>query len=60
MLRCIAVIRYLLARQNKILEREEICSLTNAENWGVEETARCGGATYEEALNPRRGFRYLL
>ncbi len=60
MLMWIAVIRYLLARQNKIFEREEIRSLTNAENWGVEEAARSEGATYEEELKLRRGFRYLL
>ncbi|RDX53992.1 MFS general substrate transporter [Lentinus brumalis] len=54
------VIRYLLARQNKIFEREEIRSLMNAENWGIEEAARSDGTTYEEELKPRMGFRYLL
>ncbi|RPD58874.1 MFS general substrate transporter [Lentinus tigrinus ALCF2SS1-7] len=54
------VIRCILARQNKRLEREEVDSLTSSEKERIENAARLEGLTYEDALQRRRGFRYLL
>lgn len=56
----LAVIRIILARQNKELEREEMRMITVDEKERIEEVAHLEGTTFEEALRRRRGFRYLL
>ncbi|KAL6310523.1 MFS general substrate transporter [Sparassis latifolia] len=53
------VIRYMLIQQNKQLEREEHQEIKGAERGRIEEAARLEGLTFEEALERRRGFRYL-
>lgn len=55
-----AVIRCILVRQNKQLDREELDNLKGARRERIEEAARLEGITFEEALQRRRGFRYLL
>ncbi|KAI0767021.1 MFS general substrate transporter [Fomes fomentarius] len=54
------VMRYILAQQNKKLEREELNNLKGAQRERIEEAARLEGITFEEALQRKRGFRYLL
>ncbi|KAH8087859.1 MFS general substrate transporter [Cristinia sonorae] len=53
------VIRCMLVRQNKHLEEEELSSLTGDRRERIEEAARLEGLTFDEALERRRGFRYL-
>ncbi|RPD58876.1 MFS general substrate transporter [Lentinus tigrinus ALCF2SS1-7] len=54
------VIRYILAYQNKKLEREELRQLTPEEEERIRDAAQLEGITYDEAVSRRRGFRYLL
>ncbi|KAI0753050.1 MFS general substrate transporter [Daedaleopsis nitida] len=54
------VIRTILVRQNRQLEREEIAYMTGAGRERIEEAARLEGITFEEALQRKQGFRYLL
>lgn len=54
------VMRYILVNQNKQLEREELKVLKGAQRERIEEAARLEGITFEEALQRKRGFRYLL
>ena len=52
--------RCILVNQNKQLEREELNMLKGAQRERIEEAARLEGITFEEALQRKRGFRYLL
>lgn len=52
--------RYILVQENKKLEREELNNLNGAQRERIEEAARLEGITFEEALQRKRGFRYLL
>jgi len=54
------VLRYMLAQENKWLDREELAHLTGAGRERIEEAARLEGLTFEEALERKKGFRYLL
>ena len=53
------VIRCILVKQNENLEKEELANLTGARRERIEEAARLEGLTFQEALERRRGFRYL-
>ncbi|CAL1711297.1 unnamed protein product [Somion occarium] len=53
------VIRYMLIRENKELESNELANLTGARRERIEEAARLEGLTFEEALERKKGFRYL-
>ena len=53
------VIRFILIQQNKNLEREELENMTEARRERIEEAARLEGITFMEALEKKRGFRYL-
>ncbi|KAI0734072.1 MFS general substrate transporter [Fomitopsis betulina] len=53
------VIRCMLIQQNKLLKRDESEDLKGAERERIEEAARLEGLTFEQALERRRGFRYL-
>ncbi len=56
----VPVLRSILVRQNKRLEREELDHLKGARRERIEEAARLEGITFDEALRRRRGFRYLV
>ncbi|KAH9917542.1 MFS general substrate transporter [Fomitopsis serialis] len=53
------VIRCLLIRENQQLERNELEDLKGAKRERIEEAARLEGLTFEQALERKRGFRYL-
>ena len=53
------VIRYILIKQNKDLDRRELVDLDAARKKRIEEAARLEGITFQEALEKRKGFRYL-
>ncbi|KAI0753056.1 MFS general substrate transporter [Daedaleopsis nitida] len=53
------LMRWVLINQNKRLEREELNELKGAQRERIEEAARLEGITFEEALERKRGFRYL-
>ncbi|KAI0767023.1 major facilitator superfamily domain-containing protein [Fomes fomentarius] len=54
------VIRGILVHENKIFEREEFENLGEGGHKRIEEAARLEGISYAEALQRKRGFRYLL
>ncbi|KAH9941929.1 MFS general substrate transporter [Amylocystis lapponica] len=54
------VLRSMLAADNRRLARDELVYLTGAGRERIEEAARLEGLTFEEALERKRGFRYLL
>ena len=54
------VIRCILVGQNKRLDREEQDMQKGAQRERIEEAARLEGITFEEALQRKRGFRYLI
>lgn len=53
------VIRQILVHENKKLAAEERSNLSDANKDRVKEAARLEGISFEEALEKRRGFRYL-
>lgn len=53
------VIRCILVHENKQLERDETEDPKGARRERIEEAARLEGLTFEEALERKRGFRYL-
>ncbi|PCH36647.1 MFS general substrate transporter [Wolfiporia cocos MD-104 SS10] len=53
------VVRSMLIKQNKQLERDELEDLKGAKRERIEEAARLEGLTFEEALERKKGFRYL-
>ena len=54
------VIRCILVRQNEQLDREELELDSGARRERIAEAARLEGITFEEALQRKRGFRYLI
>ncbi|EJF57577.1 MFS general substrate transporter [Dichomitus squalens LYAD-421 SS1] len=54
------VIRQILVSQNKRLDCEELDMQKGARRERIEEAARLEGITYEEALQRKKTFRYLL
>ena len=53
------VIRQMLIRKNEILDRDERAAMDSVNRERVEEAARLEGLTLEQALERRKGFRYL-
>ncbi|KAL4244118.1 MFS transporter superfamily protein [Abortiporus biennis] len=53
------VIRWMLVRQNAQLVKDELENLKGAKRERIEEAARLEGLTFEEALERKKGFRYL-
>lgn len=53
------VLRWMLIQENKRLERDELENLKGARRERIEEAARLEGLTFEEALDRKKGFRYL-
>jgi len=54
------VIRQMLVRENKRLDESELGALKGANRERIEEFARLEGISIEEALERKRGFRYLF
>ena len=55
----LTVIRYLLIKENKKLERKELADLSDAQRKRIEDAARLEGITFEQAMESQKGFRYL-
>jgi hypothetical protein len=55
----LAVIRQILIRRNKKLDADEKAAMEGANRERVEEAARIEGITFEQAMERRKGFRYL-
>ncbi|KAJ7578187.1 major facilitator superfamily domain-containing protein [Mycena floridula] len=53
------VMRQLLLRQNRKLDSDERTALQGADKVRVEEAARLEGITFDQAMERRKGFRYL-
>ena len=53
------MIRCILVNENKRLDKDELGALKGANRERVEEFARLEGITIEEAMQRKRGFRYL-
>lgn len=54
-----AVIRQMLVRENRKLDADEQTAMQGANRARVEEAARLEGITFEQAMERRKGFRYL-
>ena len=52
--------RYKLKRMNKQLDENEFGGLKDANRKRVEDAARLEGITLEEAMERKKGFRYLV
>lgn len=55
----ILVIRYLLVKENRDLARKELADLSDAQRRRIEEAAKLEGITFEQAMENKKGFRYL-
>lgn len=55
----VTVVRQILIAENKKLDQNEFGEMTVAERERIEEAARLEGLTLEEALERKKGFRYL-
>ncbi|THU76355.1 MFS general substrate transporter [Dendrothele bispora CBS 962.96] len=53
------VIRQLIIRDNKKLDADERAVMEGADRTRVEEAARLEGITFEQAMERRKGFRFL-
>ncbi|KAL4068003.1 major facilitator superfamily domain-containing protein [Scleroderma citrinum] len=53
------VIRWVLIRENRRMELQELRILQGAQHERIEKAAELGGVSFEEALRRRKGFRYL-
>lgn len=53
------VIRQMLVRENRRLDESELGALKGANRERIEEFAKLEGITIDEALERKRGFRYL-
>lgn len=51
--------RYILIYQNKKLDESEFGEMTEAQRDRIAEAARLEGLTFEEAMEKKKGFRYL-
>ena len=54
------VIRYLLVRANKELDRALELDLKGTGRQRLEEAARLEGISFDEAVRRKKGFRYLV
>ncbi|KAJ7587225.1 major facilitator superfamily domain-containing protein [Mycena floridula] len=53
------VMRQILLRENRQLDSDERAALQGADRVRVEEAARLEGITFDQAMERRKGFRYL-
>ncbi|KAK7688346.1 hypothetical protein QCA50_008718 [Cerrena zonata] len=53
------VIRYLLVKANKDFEKKELADLSEAQRKRIEEAAKLEGITVAQAMENKKGFRYL-
>lgn len=53
------MIRCLLIKENNDLDKRELADLGAARRKRIEDAARLEGITFQEALEKKRGFRYL-
>jgi uncharacterized membrane protein len=53
------VIRQMLVRENRKLDADEKAAMSAANRERVEEAARLEGITFDEAMERRKGYRYL-
>ncbi|KIM45424.1 hypothetical protein M413DRAFT_24628 [Hebeloma cylindrosporum] len=53
------VIRQMLVRENRKLDADERAAMEGANRARVEEAARLEGITFEQAMERRKGYRYL-
>ncbi|TFK34765.1 major facilitator superfamily domain-containing protein [Crucibulum laeve] len=53
------IIRQMLVRENKKLDADEKAVMEGANRTRVEEAARLEGITFEQAMERRKGYRYL-
>ncbi|KAK7688861.1 hypothetical protein QCA50_007550 [Cerrena zonata] len=53
------IMRYILVKENQDLDRRDLMDLSSAHRKRIEEAARLEGITFEQALEKRKGFRYL-
>lgn len=53
------VIRQILVRENRKLDADEKTAMEGANRTRVEEAARLEGITFEQAMERRKGYRYL-
>jgi len=53
------VVRQMIIRDNKKLDESEIAIMEGTDRKRVEELARLEGITFEQAMERRKGFRYL-
>ncbi|PPQ88464.1 hypothetical protein CVT25_011590 [Psilocybe cyanescens] len=57
---CLAyVVRMMLIRENRLLDHDEMGALKGTKKERIDQAARLEGITVEEAMNKKRGFRYL-
>jgi hypothetical protein len=49
----------MLIRENKLLDRNELGEMAGANKDRIEEAARLEGISVEEAIQKKRGFRFL-
>ncbi|KZT23600.1 MFS general substrate transporter [Neolentinus lepideus HHB14362 ss-1] len=56
---CSILLRTMLKRENKRLDAQELAEITEAERERIEDAAKLEGITFEEALERKKGFRYL-
>ena len=55
----IPVIRQMLVHENRRLDEDELGGVKGANRKRIEEFARLEGISIEEAIEKKRGFRYL-
>lgn len=53
------VVRCMLIKENKKLEKAELDFLKGAGRQRIEDAAKLEGLTFEQALERKKGFRYL-
>ncbi|KAF9465317.1 MFS general substrate transporter [Collybia nuda] len=53
------IIRHMLIRKNKRLDEDEKAAMEGADRTRVEEAARLEGITFEQAMERRKGYRFL-
>ncbi len=53
------VIRQILERENRKLDADEKAVMDSADRFRVEEAAKIEGITFEQAIERRKGYRYL-
>lgn len=46
-------------KENRNLEEKELADLSDAQRNRIEEAAKLEGITFEQAMENKRGFRYL-